>query len=173
MISSSKASTSRRTSASSSGCGDGLSKVTQSGFVISTGRFAIGRSRSSSSMISNSQSVGSFTKMGAANSPLPDYSTIPRMRSMIETARYHDAPVGFRQPGIFAPRKLHSRLRLAAGQFGEVARRRRIASPPGYFFSAPKTFWSRSVVRATGFCRICCSSSATILNSPSMALLVT
>ena len=42
-----------------------------------------------------------------------------------------------------------------------------------YFFKAPNTFCSTSVVRATGFCRICFSSSATILNSPSIALLVT
>ena len=63
--------------------------------------------------------------------------------------------------------------RPGAGQFGEIARRRLIVPPPGYGFGAPKTFRSMSVVRATGFCRICCSSAATILNSPSKALAVT
>jgi hypothetical protein len=56
---------------------------------------------------------------------------------------------------------------------GSLVERPWTAAPPGYFFNAPKTCWSVAVVRATGFCRICRSSSATILNSPSMPLLVT
>ena len=53
------------------------------------------------------------------------------------------------------------------------APRRLIVWPPSYFFNAPKTCWSVAVVRATGFCLICRSSAATILNSPSIALFVT
>src|SRR4051812_32806928 len=45
--------------------------------------------------------------------------------------------------------------------------------PVVYFCTAPKTFCSRSVVRAAGLARIFASSSATILNKPSSALLVT
>ncbi len=62
---------------------------------------------------------------------------------------------------------------LSALKAPALGQRRRTAAPLSCYFNAPKTFWSISVVRATGFCRICCSSVATILNSPSMALLVT
>ncbi len=42
-----------------------------------------------------------------------------------------------------------------------------------YFPSAPKTFFNTSVLRATGFCRMRFSSSATILKRPSIAFRVT
>ena len=42
-----------------------------------------------------------------------------------------------------------------------------------YFWKAPNTDFSRAVLRATGFSRMRFSSSATIMNRPSMALPVT
>ena len=83
-----------------------------------------------------------------------------------------DADLGWKRR-LAQNRRRHCRFSAPVEMRKPAAPRRLIVWPPSYFFNAPKTCWSVAVVRATGFCLICRSSAATILNSPSIALFVT